>query len=200
MKEIRDPDDDAQGLSPNEEPGYETPNFKEGNVDGTSSDTTYSKPDKKRSTGNSKNGENLGPDSYEEPGYETPDVTKKEIESSSSNTTYAKPNKKRSADNIKSKGGINPDSCEKPGYKTSDVTKKEIDGASSDTTYAKPDKKRKEVKRQDHSASDHGIKTNGKNADHSTPDIKRIEINGDLYALPDKNKNTEKVRISTVYR
>ena len=193
MKEIRDPDD-------NEEPGYETPNFKKGENDGTSSDTTYAKPEKKRSGANIKTGESIDPGSYEESGYETPDFKKEKVDGTSSNTTYAKPNKERSVENIKSGGIINPDSYKEPGYKTSDKTTKETDGASSDTTYAKPDKKRKEVECQDHSASDHGIKTNGKNADHSTPGIQRIEINGDLYALPDKNKNDEKVRMSTVYR
>ena len=179
------------------EPGYETPDVAKKEIEGTTTDTTYAKPNKKRSAGSIKTGESIDNNFLEEPGYETPDLKMKVIDGSSSDTTYAKPDKKRSADNMKTGENIYPDSYEEPGYETPDTTKKEVQGTSSDVTYAKPDKKRKEVGRQGHSASDKGSKNGKENAGHSTPDIKRIEINGDLYALPDKSKNSEKVRIET---
>ncbi|CAB4040262.1 Hypothetical predicted protein, partial [Paramuricea clavata] len=48
------------------------------------------------------------------------------------------------------------------------VKKKEINIASPDSTYSKKEKNTRE-------------------------DIERIDVNGDLYALPDKNKSTKKI-------
>ena len=176
-----------------EEPGYETPDIAQEETHGTKPDATYAKPDKKRSEGDIKSGERIVPDSFEEPGYETPDLKMEDTKGSSVDATYAKPDKKRSEGNIKSGQSTVSDSYEEPGYET--LKKEDTVSTTSNTTYAKPDKKKKEVERQNHPGSDNSTKNDENIAGNFSPDIKRIEINGDLYALPDKSKNGEKVRI-----
>ena len=186
------------GADSYKEPGYEILDATKKEIEGTSSDTTYAKPYKKTSAGNIKIGECIDPDFLDS--YDTVEVKKVEKVGTSSNTIYAKPDKKRSADKMKTGKIMDTSSYEEPGYETPNFTKKEVQSTTSETTYAKPDKKRKEAGRQDHLASDNGLKTDKENAGHSSPDIKRIEIKGDLYTLPDKSKNSEKVRIESLKR
>ncbi|CAB4037991.1 Hypothetical predicted protein [Paramuricea clavata] len=67
---------------------------------------------------------------------------------------------------------INPvNSYPEPGYETPDVKKKEVNVATADSAYSMPDK----------------------NTSENNADIERVDVNGDLYALPNKNKNTKKI-------
>ena len=94
-------------------------------------------------------------------------------------------------------------SQEDPGYATPDIVRKSPDvkanpfyGATpnfmgkgyddiqADPGYQTPDVKRKEMNASGHSTFD---------AQDSNSDIKRVEVNGDLYALP--NKGTVKVKL-----
>ena len=94
-------------------------------------------------------------------------------------------------------------SQEDPGYETPDIVRKSPDvkaspfyGATPDSMrkvygntqsepgYETPDFKRKEINASGHSTFD---------SQDSNSDIKRVEVNGDLYALP--NKGTIKVKV-----
>ena len=176
------------------EAGYETPGVKKEKFDGASLDTTYAKPNKKRQ--DDKSDDNTD-SCYEEFGHEIPYCTKEETDGTSPDVTYAKPDKKRSEGNIKSGERFVPDSYKEPGY--DNLTKKDTNGTTSDTTYAKPDKKKKEAECQNHPGSDNSTKNDKEIAVHTSPGIKRIEINGDLYALPNKSKNSERVRVYERY-
>ena len=187
--------EEVDGTNSYDKADYKNPDVQKDGIDDTGSESTHSKPDKKGETSAIKLRQNSNP--YDEPGYETLDLKREKIDDSSLDTTYVKLKNQGSGAKIKAGESIDPDPYEEPGYATTDFDKKEINNSSSGATYAKPDKEKKGVERQDHSASDKGIKTDEQNAGHSTPDIKRIEINGDLYALPDKSKNSQKVRTET---
>ena len=86
-----------------------------------------------------------------------------------------------------------------PCYAATPIVKKtEITGTSSQlqSEYETPDMKSREVNaitsEPAYSTPDAG---NEDNAGYSNPDITRVEVNGELYALPDK-KNTPKVKKS----
>ena len=192
-KKRKDDKSDDNTDSCYEESGHGIPDCTKEETDGTSPDVTYAKPDKKRSEGNAKSGESIVPDSYEERGYETPLLRMEDTKGSSTDKTYAKPDKKRSEGNIKRGESIVSDSYGEPGYEN--LKKEDTDGRTSDTAYAKPDKKEKEAECQNHPGSDNSTKSDKEIAVHTSPGIKRIEINGDLYALPNKSKNGEKVRV-----
>ncbi len=116
--------------------------------------------DKNRKTVNGKDVSDT--ESYPEPGYATPDVEKKEGDEKNSNSVdhcYAKVDKKR-----KTVHGNAPQS---------DPLYANVDEATSQPASSKPGGDAK-------NAVD--------NAGFSSPDIKRIEINGDVYALPNKQK------------
>ena len=196
-KKRQDDKSDDNADSCYEESAHGPPDCTKEETDGTSPDVIYSKPDKKRSEGNIKSGESIVPDSYEESGYETPHLKMEDTKGSSANKTYAKSDKKRSEGNIKSGERIVPDSYKEPRYEN--LEKEDTNGTISDTTYAKPDKKKKEVECQDHPGSDNSTKNDKEITVHTLPGIKRIEINGDLYALPNKSKNSEKVRVYEKY-
>ena len=166
-----------------DEPGYATPDVQKDEIEGASSKSTYAKPDKKRETNDVKVKDSNDPDSYEEPGYETPDIVKEETDGTRPDATYAQPDKKRSEGDIKSGERIIPDTFEDPGYETPNLKMEDTKGSSADASYAKPKK--------------NSTKSDKEVAGKFSADIKRVEINGDLYALPDKSKNSEKVRIYT---
>ena len=174
-----------------DEPGYASPYVQKDEVECTGSKSPYAKPNNKSEADNVKGKGRINPNSLEEFGYEIPDLKMEGTKGFSADATYAKPDKKRSEGNIKSGQSTVSDSYEKPGYEI--LKKEDADGTTSDTTYAKPDKKKKEVERQNHPGSDNSTKNEKEIAVHTSPDIKRIEINGDLYAIPDKSKDSKKV-------
>ena len=176
-----------------DEPGYVTPDVQKEEIQCTSSESTYAKPDKKREINDVKVKDSIKPDSYEEPGYETPDIAKEETGGTRPDATYAQQYKKRSEGDIKIGERIVSDFLEEPGYET--LKKEDTVGRTSDTTYAKPDKKKKEAECQNHPGSDNSTKSGKEIAGKLSADVKRVEINGELYALPDKSKNSKKVRM-----
>ena len=171
-------------------------------------DHCYARVNKNRKTVNGKDVSDT--DSYPEPGYATPNVETKEDDESNSDPVdhcYARVNKNRKT--VNGKDVNDTDSNLKPGYTTPDVENKEDDEKNSnpvDHCYAKVDKKRKtvhgtatqsdplyanvdEATSQPASSNPGGDAKNAvDNAGFSSPDIKRIEINGDVYALPNKQK------------
>ena len=86
------------------------------------------------------------------------------------------------------------DSQEDPGYATPDFNRREVDRVNSypEPGYETPDSKRKDV---NDATSDPAYSMADKNVEEDSADIKRVEINGYLYALPEKNKNTTKVKV-----
>ena len=90
------------------------------------------------------------------PAYETSSVQNNKPRSQE-DPGYATPDFKR-----KDIGRVN--SYPEPGYESADLKRNEVNAAPSDSTYSTPDK------------------TTGE----GNPDVKRVEVNGELYALPNK--------------
>ena len=90
--------------------------------------------------------------------------------------------------------GVNNDKYEEdPGYATPDIVRKPpyvetnpIYASQADPRYETPDFKRKEMNTDPPSRSTF-------DAEDSEPNIKRVEVNGDLYSLP--SKGTVKVKL-----
>lgn len=116
------------------------------------------------------------------------DVKKGTIDGRSSDTSYSKLDKKGETSDLKSGGNVGSDSLKHPDNETRYVKMGGIDGI-------KLDRKKKGLDRQDHPVLDDGIKTVQENADHSTPDTKRLEIVSDLCVFPDKNESSEEVKV-----
>ncbi len=127
-------------------------------------------------------------DPYPEPDYEAVDRTRRLVDKADcqADPGYATPDLNRNdEDRVNSYPG--------PGYEIPDVKKKEVNGATSDAVYTVPDNNRKEVDPHGSIADSDVRNKEDDNAGHSTPNVKRIEINGVLYTLPDKSKSTKKV-------
>ena len=104
----------------------------------------------------------------EDPGYATPDILRKVPEVA----------------NVKGYDDIQTD----PEYATPDVKRKEMNenyDTQTDPEYETPDFKRKEMNTPGHSTLDDRDSDSG---------INRVEVNGDLYALPNKARATVKVK------
>ena len=93
------------------------------------------------------------------PTYKTSNIQNNEPKSQE-DPGYATPDFKR-----KEVERIN--SYPEPGYESADLKRKEVNAAPSDSTYSMPDK----------------------NTEEGNSDVKRVEIKGELYALPDKKGN-----------
>ena len=125
----------------------------------------------------------------EDPGYATPDIMRKVPHTANvkgcddiqTDPEYETPDFKR-----KEMDGY--DAQTEPGYATPDVKRKEMnedDDIQPDPGYETPDFKRKEINTPGHST------LNDRNSDSG---INRVEVNGDLYALPNKARATVKVK------
>ena len=90
------------------------------------------------------------------PAYETSNIQNNKPRSQE-DPGYATPDFKR-----KEVERVN--SYPEPGYESADLKTKHVNAAPSDSTYSIPDK----------------------NIGEGNPDVKRVEVNGELYALPDK--------------
>ena len=126
----------------------------------------------------------------EDPGYATPDIMRKVPH----------------AANVKGYDDIQTD----PGYETPGLKRKEMnkdDDIPTDPEYETPDFKRKEINEDDAIQTDPGYETaDFKRKEMNTPGhsilddrdsdsgINRVEVNGDLYALPNKARATVKVK------
>ena len=126
----------------------------------------------------------------EDPGYATPDILRKVPDVANlkgyddiqTDPEYATPDVKRKEMNE------NYDTQTDPGYATPDFKRKEMDGygnIQTDPEYETPDFKRKEMNTPGHSTLDDRDSDSG---------INRVEVNGDLYALPNKARATVKVK------
>ena len=97
------------------------------------------------------------------------------------NPIYETSHTKNNQDKNSNYNHAQPTSQEDPGYATPDFKRKERVNSYPEPGYDTPDLERKEGK------------TAPANSAYSVPeegndDIERVEINGELYALPDKNK------------
>ena len=132
------------------------------------SNLDYATPDKKR-----KESATSRPD----PRYETPDVIRREINGAALNSANTTPNSHRvfveanpcyaATPVVKNTEITGTSSQLQSGYETPDM-KREVNAITSEPAYSTPD-----------AGNEH-------NVGYSTPDITRVEVNGELYALPDK--------------
>ncbi|CAB4033804.1 Hypothetical predicted protein, partial [Paramuricea clavata] len=115
------------------------------------------------------------------PMYATPDIKRKEDKSANYNPPGYEPV------NMKKRQGNEDSSQAEPGYATPDVNRREISRVNSypEPGYETPDIKKKEI---NVATADSAYST----PEENNADIERIAVNGDLYALPDKNKSTKK--------
>ena len=90
------------------------------------------------------------------PAYKMPNVQNNKPRSQE-DPGYATPDFKRKEDE-------RVNSYPEPGYESADFKRNEVNAALSDSTYSTPDK----------------------NTGEKNPDVKRVEVNGELYALPNK--------------
>ena len=124
-----------------------------------------------------------------DPGYETPEKPK-----GTALAFGAQSNPGYSESLNRDTRGVNNDKYEEdPGYATPDIVRKPpyveanpIYASQADPGYETPDFKRKEMNTDPPGRSTF-------DAEDSDPNIKRIEVNGDLYALP--NKGTVEVKL-----
>jgi hypothetical protein len=122
------------------------------------------------------------------PMYATPDIKRKEDKSTNYNASASG----YEPVNMKKRESKEDDSQADPGYATPDLKKREIRRVNSypEPGYETPDIKKKEI---NVASADSAYSTPEKNTRENNADIERIDVNGDLYALPDKNRNTKKV-------
>ena len=181
---MHDPNKRDDGhVNSNPEPVYAAADKKVRDVNkaGSQADPGYATPDlNRRDVGRV--------DSYPEPDYEAVDRKRGLFDKADcqADPGYATPDLNRNDED-------RVDSYLGPGYEIPDVKKKEVNGATSDAVYSVPDNNRKEVDPHGSIADSDVRNKEDDNAGHSTPKIKRIEINGVLYTLPDKSKSTKKV-------
>ena len=166
------------------EPGYETPDIEKKELDGATLDSAYSTADSQRVVLEANPTYEIPPDSerkeehtrgnnnHAEPGYETVDGRKDGkmiVEGTLVNKTDSQIDPGYATPDVEGRDEDRVDSFSEPGYETPDLKGKEVNDATSDSAYAMPDK----------------------NTQEDNTHIKRVEVNGYLYTLPDKSKKVK---------
>ncbi len=166
------------------EPGYETPDVEKKELDDATLDSAYSTADSQRVVLEANPTYEIPPDSerkeehtrgnnnHAEPGYETVDGRKDGkmiVEGTLVNKTDSQIDAGYATPDVEGRDEDRVDSFSEPGYETPDLKGKEVNDATSDSAYAMPDK----------------------NTQEDNTDIKRVEVNGYLYTLPDKSKKVK---------
>ncbi|CAB3995087.1 Hypothetical predicted protein [Paramuricea clavata] len=170
------------------DPGYATPDVKRKDVDAKNSysDPGYESADMKMKGVNVATSKSFpdyatvdikrkdvgGKNAYAESAYESAHLKSKDVDgaTSSTNNNYETIAEALNS-TVKNKDATTYQ--QKLGYETPDMKRGNVNAASSDSTYSTIDRDSTKV---------------DENAGYSPANIKRIEVNGDLYALPTKKK------------